>query len=251
MGGDFAKVPNEATPGKGFERVVSDVDFPPEEALTGAGHVMVMIVVPAFAEGHESKEPVVAAGVRRLITARTEKMRERIDGEGVMPEGGGGEAEAPEDERKAADEKKRDNENSWRNEIVFVEPAKFGKFGEVADVVDPCADVLVGNNPAEMRPEKTEERWGMEIVFLIGEAVMMAMVSSPPENALLRGGHGHEGDDELKGAAGFIGAMRKIAVIAGGDEKHANDEKGGASDEIRTGKRKKEDAERKKMNDGE
>ena len=76
MGGDFAEVPDEAEPGEGFERVISDVDFPPEEALTGAGHVMVMIVVPAFAEGHESKEPVVAAGVRGLVTARTEKMRE-------------------------------------------------------------------------------------------------------------------------------------------------------------------------------
>jgi len=102
-----------------------------------------------------------------------------------------------------------------------------------------------------MRPEKTKERGGMKIVFLIGEAMVMAMVSGPPENALLRGGHGHEGDDELKGAAGFIRAVRKIAVIAGGDEKHANDEKGGASDEIRPVKRKEENAERKKMNDGE
>src|SRR5256885_16720607 len=125
MGGDFAKVPNEAEPGEGFQRVISDVDFPPEKALAGAGHVMVMIVVPGFAEGHKSEEPVVAAGVRGLITARTEKMRKRIDGESVMPEERGAEAEAPEDERKAADEKKRDDENGWGNEIGFVEPAKF------------------------------------------------------------------------------------------------------------------------------
>ena len=102
-----------------------------------------------------------------------------------------------------------------------------------------------------MRPEKTKERGGMEIVFLIGEAMMMAMVSGPPKNAFLRGRHGHEGDDELKGAAGFIRAVRKIAVIAGGDEKHANDEKRGAGNEIRPVKRKKENAEREKMNDGE
>jgi len=102
-----------------------------------------------------------------------------------------------------------------------------------------------------MRPEKTKERGGMEIVFLIGEAMMMAMVSGPPENAFLRRGHSHESDDELKDAAGFIGAMRKIAVIAGGDEKHANDEKRDAGDEIRPVKWKEENAERKKMNDGE
>jgi len=102
-----------------------------------------------------------------------------------------------------------------------------------------------------MRPEKTKERGGMEIVFLIGEAMMMAMVSGPPKNAFLRGRHGHEGDDELEGAAGFVRAVRKIAVIAGGDEKHANDEKRGTSDEIRPVKREEENAEREKMNDGE
>ena len=96
MGGDFAEVPDEATPGEGFERVVGDVDFPPEEALTCASHIVMMIVVPAFTEGHESEEPVVAAGVGGLVAARAEKMRERVDGEGVMPEERGAEAEAPE-----------------------------------------------------------------------------------------------------------------------------------------------------------
>ncbi len=91
----------------------------------------------------------------------------------------------------------------------------------------------------------------MEIVFLIREAMMVTMVGGPPENALLRGGHGHEGDYELEGTAGFVGAMRKITVIAGGNEKHANDEKHGAGDEIRPVKRKEENAERKKMNNGE
>src|SRR2546429_9223448 len=102
-----------------------------------------------------------------------------------------------------------------------------------------------------MRPEKTEERGGMEIVFLIGEAMMMAMVSSPPENALLRGRHGHEGDNELKGAAGFIRAVRKIAGIAGGDEKHANDEKRGASDQKQPGKGKEENCDGKKWKKGD
>ena len=40
-------------------------------------------------------------------------------------------------------------------------------------------------------------------------------------------------------------------MIAGGDKKHANDEKRGAGDEIRPMERKEENAEREKMNDGE
>ena len=77
------------------------------------------------------------------------------------------------------------------------------------------------------------------------------MMSGPPENAFLRRRHGHEGDDELKRAAGFERAMRKIAMVAGGDPEHASGEKSDARDEIRPVKREKENAERKKMNDGE
>ena len=61
----------------------------------------------------------------------------------------------------------------------------------------------------------------MKIQFLIGMAVMMAMMRCPPQYALLRRAHGHERDYELKDAAGFKRAMRKIAVVSGGNEKHA------------------------------
>src|SRR5579859_3553291 len=141
VGRDFAEIPHEAAPGEGLERVVSDVDFPPEETLAGAGHVMVMIIVPAFAKGHQGQEPIVATGVCGFVAARTEKMRKRVDRESVMPEERCAQAETPEEERQASNEKKRDNENGWGHEIIFVEPAEFGKFGEVADVVDARADV--------------------------------------------------------------------------------------------------------------
>jgi hypothetical protein len=72
----------------------------------------------------------------------------------------------------------------------------------------------------------------MKIQFLIGVPVMMAMVRRPPQHALLRGTHGHEGNYELKHAAGFKGAMRKIAVISGGNEKHAHAEERQASNQV-------------------
>lgn len=52
--------------------------------------------------------------------------------------------------------------------------------------------------------------------------MMMAVMSGPPENTLLRGRHGHPSDDELEPAAGLERAVREIAVVAGGDEKHAD-----------------------------
>src|SRR5882672_4112201 len=120
---DFAEVANQAAPRECFQCVVGDVNFPPEEALTRAGHVMVMIVVPALAERHERQEPVVAAGVRGLVTARSEKMRELIDTKGVVPKKRGAQAETPEKKRKASDEQQCDGQRGRRNEIVFVEPA--------------------------------------------------------------------------------------------------------------------------------
>jgi len=102
-----------------------------------------------------------------------------------------------------------------------------------------------------MGPEKSEERGRVKIVFLIGKTVMVAMMSGPPEDTFLRRGHGHEGDDELKGAACFEGAVRKIAMVAGGDPEHASGEKRYARDEIGPVKRKEKNAKRKKMNDGE
>ena len=62
----------------------------------------------------------------------------------------------------------------------------------------------------------------MQVIFLIGVAVMMPVMRRPPKNTLLRRRHGHPGDHELEPAAGFEGTMRKIAMIAGRDEKHAD-----------------------------
>jgi len=42
--------------GEPIEYVVAEVDLPPEESLPGRGGIVVMIVVPAFAVGHQGYE---------------------------------------------------------------------------------------------------------------------------------------------------------------------------------------------------
>ena len=69
--------------------------------------------------------------------------------------------------------------------MPFIEPAEFGKFGEVADIVQAGAIVSIGDDPAHMGPEKAEQRRGVEIFFLVGEAVMVAVIGGPPEDAFL------------------------------------------------------------------
>src|SRR2546421_7397866 len=102
MSGDFAQVPDDAEPGEDFQRVVSDVDLPPEEALACRGHKVMMVVVPAFAEREQREQPVILAGVTGFIAPRAEKVRERIDGEGIVPEKHRAQAEAPDKQRPSA-----------------------------------------------------------------------------------------------------------------------------------------------------
>jgi len=58
-----------------------------------------------------------------------------------------------------------------------------------------------------MRPKESEKGRRVQIQFLVRMTVMMAMMGRPPEHSLLRGGHGHERDHELKHAAGLERAV--------------------------------------------
>jgi len=49
-------VMNQPDGGEPIEHVVAEVDLPPEESLPGGGGIAVMIVVPAFAVGHQGYE---------------------------------------------------------------------------------------------------------------------------------------------------------------------------------------------------
>src|SRR5256885_12820145 len=47
--GNLAQVPHNAEPGHDFERVISDVNLPPEESLPSRSHQVMMVIVPALA----------------------------------------------------------------------------------------------------------------------------------------------------------------------------------------------------------
>jgi len=48
------------------------------------------------------------------------------------------------------------------------------------------------------------------------------MMGRPPQGSLLSGHRAKETQDELKGAAGLIAAVRKIAMVTRGDPKHSD-----------------------------
>ena len=125
--------------------------------------------------------------------------------------------------------------------MIFIQPAQLGKFRKIADVVEARIIVFIRHDPANVGPEKSKQGGRMKIQLLIGVTVMMAMVRRPPQHAFLRGTHGHERDYELEDAAGFKCAMGKIAVVSGGNEKHAHAEQCQASHQVIPMKRNEKD----------
>jgi len=105
--GDAAEFADEAKPGEELQAVVGEIDLPPIKTLAGGGHEVVMIVVPAFAEGDEREQPVVLAGVVCRETAVAENVRKRIDGERAVPEEDGAQEKAPDEQRPGTDEPQR------------------------------------------------------------------------------------------------------------------------------------------------
>src|SRR5207249_10913811 len=103
MSGNFAQIPDDAEPGHDFQRVIGDVNLPPEKALARRSHKVMMVVVPAFSEGEERQQPIVTAGVRGFVAPRPEEVRERVDGKSVMPQKNGAQTETPHKKMPAAD----------------------------------------------------------------------------------------------------------------------------------------------------
>jgi len=91
----------------------------------------------------------------------------------------------------------------------------------------------------------------MNVACLIGMQMMPAMMRSPPQCALLRGRLRKHRENELKNAAGFVGAVRKISVIAAGDGKHPHPKQHRQANDRLNGKTRPEHAERAQMNNDE
>src|SRR3970040_1292029 len=93
-GRDFADVPDESGGGEQADEVVEDVHFPPVKAGACGGGIVMVVVVPSFAEGQQRDEGVVGRKVARGITARAQAMAEVVDGGAGVDDEHAAEAEA-------------------------------------------------------------------------------------------------------------------------------------------------------------
>src|SRR5260221_8060084 len=101
LGRDLAQVPDYAEGFEQFERVVGDVDFPPEKSVARGGWVVMVIVVPSFAQRDHRECEAVAAVVVGLVATAAEDVRERIDGKGAVREHDGRNKKTPDEHLRA------------------------------------------------------------------------------------------------------------------------------------------------------
>ena len=101
LGWHGMQVPDGARPRDELEKIVSDVDFPPVEALPRRGHAEVVIIVPTFAEGNEREQETVAAFVLGIVPAAAEGVGEGIDAKCAVEQEDGADEESPDEHLRA------------------------------------------------------------------------------------------------------------------------------------------------------
>ena len=62
----------------------------------------------------------------------------------------------------------------------------------------------------------------MQVAVGVAEAVVVAVVTRPPQRPLLRRAAAADGHDELHGPPELVAAVGEVAVVPGGDEEHAH-----------------------------
>src|SRR5439155_21327519 len=111
--------------------------------------------------------------------------------------------------------------------MVSVQPAQLREPAPILDDRPVGLFVVLGENPADMGPPKAVDPGRMRILDRIRMAVVLAVVSRPPERSLLHGAASQTGEHKLKPPARFIRAMREVAMVAGGESEHAYEVKAG------------------------
>lgn len=215
--------------------VVGEVDFVPLHAVGGGALLMVVIVVPALAEGDESDPPVVLGAVGGVEIAIAPGVGGGVHEPGGVVDEYDAEDAGPEEPRggfmPATDEVADEAESGENRELgrppeVF-DPADDGVahevFGEVARGMVGARGV---NDPEDVGPGEAVVG-GVRIAGLIGLGMVEAVRADPGGGSALPGEYPQERESILDGSVGLEAGMGEEAVIAEGDAPGAAGPAGG------------------------
>lgn len=219
----FADIPDQTDKTQHADDVVTDIDFPPLESLAGAALIVMVVVVPALAQGQDRGPPVVLALVRGRIAATAPEMTGGINQECTMIEEDRADQEAPNNAAPAIDPvAERCDRQARHPRENFVEQPEFGILLEVFHGAVGTLPESTGDHPAHVSPPYRSDDGGMRIVLRVRMLVVVAVVSSPPERTFLQGRATDPGEDKLEPAAGLVRPVGEIAMVNTGDAEHSH-----------------------------
>lgn len=233
--GGQAQIPNDSEPAQDPQDVEGDIHFPPKEALVGGALVVMVIVVPAFAEREQGQEEIIAAQVGRLIAAAPPNVAQGVDEEGNVIDSHGAHEKAPKQTAPAANEVAEHGQPHAGPPMVLFEPTQLGILGEIMHVPPVGLLPSFGEDPTNVGMPEAIDDGRMDVFFGVGMEMVMAVMARPPDRPFLQGGTAEQGQDELKRSARFVGAMGKVAMITSGQSPDAD---GVIHDEQNAGRRR-------------
>ena len=98
----IAQIGNQADAPEPEQHVPGDVDFPPEKPLAAGGFIIMVVVMPSFAQRQQSEPEAVLRFLSRLIPLLAKLMHDRVDRERDVVHQGDADQCAPEESGRRA-----------------------------------------------------------------------------------------------------------------------------------------------------
>jgi len=213
------------------DQACARIDLPFEDAVTCAGRIDVVQVVPGLTEGGNSQPVHIARQVAAFERALAEHVADRVDGPGhvvhesdtdnATPEHAGEESDPGPGDQAADDARKQERHYDDARECIVDALQVF----VVADIGRVLIDrgLLLREQPTHVREDQAfgdglargaKAPRGMRIADLVGELVVLAVVGNPLVDGTFEGVRAHEGERDLHRAIGLEGAVGEVPVVS-------------------------------------
>jgi hypothetical protein len=175
---------------------------------------VVVVVVPAFAEGEKRDPPVVPARVGGLESTITENVADRVHTEGHVIHRHGATEEANDQPRHTADQVTGNTQENAGHPVESVKPFQFRELFPVSHFVPVRISIVSAQNPANVRPEYRILDRRVRVAFLVGVPVVLTVFTSPPHRAFLNRRTANDSNEKLEQSGCLVRPVCKVAVEA-------------------------------------
>ncbi|CAD78147.1 hypothetical protein-transmembrane prediction [Rhodopirellula baltica SH 1] len=227
-------IPNQSHGSEQFDRLPSDVEFPPLVTVLGHTWVSVVVVVPAFTVSHDRDQPVIAAIVGGFVVLVAPHVRCTVDHPSRMQNSDQADEHAPNQHRDAefptaesiadAEQGKRSNDVNWQEQHVkgshrwvFVQVRNPTSQISVAVTV-----VRVESEPENVTPNSTVVR-RVRITFEVTVCVVFSVVGDPIKRRSFSGKTANGSERVSHPVVSLHASVGQQAVIAEANPEAASD----------------------------